>query len=122
MKARVGWTVGLSLAVAIPVWANCGKCGAGGTDAASEHAHAEIGKPAPEFSLTGIDGKEYKLSDFKGKIVVLEWINYECPVVNGCHKKNLMAGTLKKFKDQPVVWVAVDSSHFCQDLVTTRRR
>src|SRR5262245_35989532 len=45
---------------------------------------AEVGKAAPSFSLTGTDGKTYKLADFKDKIVVLEWINRECPV---CQKQ-----------------------------------
>ena len=42
---------------------------------AAPAAAAAIGQAAPEFTLTGIDGKAYKLSDFKGKYVVLEWNN-----------------------------------------------
>ena len=44
-------------------------------------AGAEIGKPAPEFALKDLDGKEHKLSDLAGKIVVLEWTNPKCPYV-----------------------------------------
>jgi peroxiredoxin len=108
MKARTGWLLAFSLAVGLPVWA-------GPQEAGEEPGKAEIGKPAPEFTLEGLDGKEYKLADFKDKIVVLEWINHECPVVNGCHKKGLMSETIKQFKDKPVVWIAIDSSHFCKD-------
>src|SRR5258706_15354954 len=44
-------------------------------------ATAAIDQKAPDFSLAGIDGKTYKLSDFKGKYVVLEWNNLDCPFV-----------------------------------------
>jgi cytochrome oxidase Cu insertion factor (SCO1/SenC/PrrC family) len=39
------------------------------------------GQPAPDFTLTDIGGKAVKLSDLKGKFVVLEWVNPECPYV-----------------------------------------
>ena len=44
-------------------------------------AAAEVGRPAPDFSATDIKGNEVKLSDLKGKDVVLEWTNQECPFV-----------------------------------------
>ena len=40
-----------------------------------------VGKMAPDFTLTGHDQKQYTLSNFKGKYVVLEWINFDCPFV-----------------------------------------
>jgi cytochrome oxidase Cu insertion factor (SCO1/SenC/PrrC family) len=49
--------------------------------AASAYARPEIGKPAPEFTLQDISGKEHDLSDYKGKYVVLEWVNFGCPFV-----------------------------------------
>ena len=79
MKTREGWMVWAVLAMAVPAWAHCGFCGKGG-EAQKEghgHANAEIGKPAPAFSLKDADGVEHKLADLKGKIVVLEWINHE---------------------------------------------
>ena len=42
---------------------------------------AEIDKPAPDFTLTDINGETYSLADFKGKHVVLEWVNFSCPFV-----------------------------------------
>ncbi len=45
------------------------------------HAATQVGAAAPGFSLQGSDGKEHSLDDFKGKIVVLEWYNHECPFV-----------------------------------------
>jgi len=100
MKTRNGWLVSAFLLAAIPVWAG---------------DKVEIGKPAPEFALKGLDGKEVKLADLKGKIVVLEWINHECPVVNRCQKAGTMKNTIAKFKDKPVVWLAIDSNSFCED-------
>ena len=127
------WISAAVMAIAVPAWAHCGFCGSGGQaeekgttdktghaahdEGSHDHAHAEIGKPAPEFSLTGGDGKTYKLSDFKGRVVVLEWINHECPVVNRCHDSDLMSETMAKFESKPVTWVAIDSSHFCEDKV-----
>jgi len=79
------------------------------------HAHAALGNQAPEFELPGIDGKTYKLSQFKDKIVVLEWMNHECPYVKKAHDNKQMTGTLAKFKDKPVVWIGIDSSYFSAD-------
>src|SRR5436309_2227965 len=53
-------------------------------------APPEIGKPAPDFTLHDLEGKSVKLSEFKGKIVVLEWINEGCPFVKGHYLNNHM--------------------------------
>jgi len=76
---------------------------------------AQIGKPAPEFALKDTTGKEVKLSSFKGKVVVLEWINHECPVVNRVYGANVTANTIAKFKGQPVQWIGIDSSNFAEE-------
>src|SRR3954452_21905953 len=49
--------------------------------------HAEVGKPAPDFTLKDLDGKAVRLSSFKGKTVVLEWFNPGCPFVKASHTK-----------------------------------
>lgn len=72
---------------------------------------AELGKPAPDFTLTDTDGKAVTLSSLKGKIVVLEWFNADCPFV----KRNHTAGSLKAYGNEAtakgdVVWLAVSSS------------
>ena len=81
-----------------------------------EHEHAtraEIGEPAPDFALKDLDGKEHRLSDFKGKLVVLEWTNRKCPYVQFHQgKARTMQKTAAEFKDKDVVWLAIDSSHF----------
>lgn len=122
MTMRTSWMAAIVMMAAVPVWAHCGFCGKDGAkESEHKHGHAEIGKPAPDFSLTSADGKDYKLSDLKGKVVVLEWTNHECPVVNRFHKSKIMSTTLASFKDKPVAWVAIDSSHFCEDKVAAIR-
>ena len=80
------------------------------TTAAAVHAAPAPGQPAPDFSLTDAAGKKRSLSEYKGKTVVLEWTNPECPFV----KKHYGSGNLPKLqqyaKDKGVVWLAIDSS------------
>jgi peroxiredoxin len=73
-------------------------------------AQAKVGEAAPKFTLMSTEGKEVKLEDFKGKIVVLEWFNPECPFVKKHHDLNTtMADTFAKYKDKDVVWLAINS-------------
>ena len=73
---------------------------------------ATVGKPAPNFTLKTTDGKDWSLSDAKGKVVVLEWVNPECPVCVRVMKDGSVASTLKECKAQfgDVVYVAINSS------------
>jgi peroxiredoxin len=68
------------------------------------------GAAAPEFSLQGSDGKTYKLSDFKGKIVVLEWFNKDCPFVRKFYTSKTMQGLQKDWTGKGVVWFTVSSA------------
>ena len=89
--------------------ASTAKPGATTAAAATAVAAAEVGKPAPDFTLNDLDGKPVSLSSFKGKTVVLEWFNPECPFVKAAHGK----GSLKTYAEQAaakgVVWLAVNS-------------
>lgn len=73
-------------------------------------AHAEVGQPAPDFTLPSCEGKTVSLSDFKGKTVVLEWTNPGCPFV----KKHYDSGNMQKLQkaaaDKGVVWLTICSS------------
>ena len=71
---------------------------------------AEIGKPAPGFTLSDIQGKSHSLSDFKGKVVVLEWTNPECPYVRRHYDSGNMPSLQKEVAAKDVVWLAVNSS------------
>jgi peroxiredoxin len=67
---------------------------------------------APDFKLKNHDGKEVKLADYKGKIVVLEWINHECPFVKYHYeKKPTMNELAARYKKKKVVWLAIDSTN-----------
>lgn len=73
-------------------------------------AGVKVGEAAPEITLKDTDGKAFKLADFKGKIVVIEWFNPECPVSKRHHtSQQTMTDTATQFKDKGVVWVAVNS-------------
>ncbi len=71
---------------------------------------AAVGAAAPDFTLTDVDGKTHKLADHKGKLVVLEWFNPDCPFVRNSHTKGSLVGTAKKLGGKGVVWLAVNSA------------
>lgn len=70
------------------------------------------GDPAPDFELVSSDGKTVKLSDNKGKIVVLEWLNYGCPFVKKHYSPEVknMQNLQSKYTGQGVVWYSIISS------------
>ena len=70
---------------------------------------AKVGSPAPEIVLKDTYGKEFKVSEFKGKIVVLEWLNPACPMSHGKHVDKTTQETYKKYAED-VVWLAIDTS------------
>ena len=69
-----------------------------------------VGSAAPDFSLTDAKGKTHSLSQYKGKYVVLEWFNPECPFV----KKHYGSGNMQKLQEEytskGVVWLTIDSN------------
>jgi len=71
---------------------------------------APVGKPAPDFSLSGSDGKLWKLSDQKGKVVVLEWFNEACPFVQKHYSTQNMQKLQKEYTGKGVVWITINSS------------
>jgi AhpC/TSA family len=71
---------------------------------------ATVGQPAPDFSAPDLSGKPVKLSDFRGKFVVLEWTNPECPYVRRHYDSGNMPSLQKEVAAKDVVWVAVNSS------------
>lgn len=69
-------------------------------------------KKAPAFTLKSFDGKQISLSDYKDKIVVLEWFNDECPYVKYHYEKaSTMIDLANKYKDNNVVWLAINSTN-----------
>jgi peroxiredoxin len=70
----------------------------------------EVGKPAPEFTGKTLTGEEVSLSDFKGKVVVLEWVNFDCPFVKKHYASGNFGKLQEKYKAQDVVWLTICSS------------
>ena len=68
-----------------------------------------IGQPAPDFTLTDITGAEHTLSSFRGKVVVLEWVNPECPFVVKHYGSGNMPKTQKAAVADGVVWLTINS-------------
>ena len=74
-------------------------------------AAVEIGQAAPEIELADTNGNPFKLSDHKGKIVVLEWTNHECPYVRKHYDSGNMQKTQKTVMDMGnVEWITIVSS------------
>jgi peroxiredoxin len=71
---------------------------------------AKVGEPAPAFSGKDADGKTVQLSQYKGKYVVLEWHNKDCPYVKAQYDGGNMQKTQKEWTDKGVVWLEVVSS------------
>jgi peroxiredoxin len=72
---------------------------------------ADSDRKAPDFTLSTFDGKPVKLSDYRGKTVVLEWMNFECPFSRYHYEtKPTMVELAKKYKDQNVVWLTINST------------
>ncbi|HIJ70323.1 MAG TPA: redoxin domain-containing protein [Planctomycetes bacterium] len=65
-----------------------------------------------DFTLTDHNGKEVKLSDYSGKIVVLEWFNYDCPFVKPHYEDATFANLADKYAGKDVVWLAVNSTNY----------
>lgn len=80
-----------------------------GLSAATYAADAKIGQSAPAFTLKDADGKSRSLADFKGKTVVLEWTNAECPFVKKHYSGNIQKQQGEVTADD-VVWLTVNSS------------
>jgi peroxiredoxin len=69
----------------------------------------EIGQPAPDFTGTDINGKTIKLSDYQGKIVVLESYNSDCPFCHNQYKTGAAQALQKELAEKGVVWLMVNS-------------
>ena len=101
MRRTLFWMVALAaFALALPpAW----------QAATAEEKKAEP-KKAPAFTLEDINGKKVSLSDFAGKIVVLEWGKPQCPPWLRLHKAGVFKALAEKYKDKGVVWLQINSN------------
>lgn len=74
-------------------------------------AEAQVGKPAPDFTVTDVNGKTHKLADFKGKVVVLEGYNLDCPYVANHYNSGAMQAAQEEVTGKGAVWLVVNSSY-----------
>lgn len=78
--------------------------------AAPAMAAPAVGQPAPSFIAVDSKGRQHNLADFKGKVVVLEWTNHDCPYVQKHYKSSNMQNLQKQAKQAGAVWLSVISS------------
>jgi peroxiredoxin len=85
-------------------------CGLFAVGTGLSSAETEVGKAAPNFSLSDTTGKTRSLADFKGKYVVLEWYQPDCPFVRKHYRSGNMQSLQKDYTGKGVVWLTIDSS------------
>jgi peroxiredoxin len=91
------WALGAGLGVGPSVHANTG-------------GPAMVGQTAPPFTARDTAGRAVSLADFKGRTVVLEWVNPGCPYVQKHYRSGNMQGTQREAAAKGVVWLAVNST------------
>jgi peroxiredoxin len=77
--------------------------------ATAAFATGEVGTAAPDFHLKGVDGKTYSLDQFKGKVVVLEWVNPKCPFSDRHAREKTMTELARQHGD--AVWLGINSTN-----------
>ena len=87
-----------------------GKLPAQQVDRDQTASQAEIGEPAPDFTLKDLGGLQVRLKDFLGKTVVLEWFNPQCPFVRLSHTKGSLKDAAARHSKAGVVWLAINSA------------
>lgn len=70
----------------------------------------DIGKAAPLFSAKDVKGATVSLAEQRGKVVVLEWVNFDCPFVKKHYSSGNMGNLQKEYTGKDVVWLTVNSS------------
>jgi peroxiredoxin len=72
---------------------------------------AQVGKPAPDFAAVDESGARHALAQYRGKLVVLEWTNPDCPYVARHYARDTMEKLSRSYGARGVVWLAVNSTH-----------
>lgn len=74
----------------------------------------ELGEKVPAFTATDTEGNEHSLKDFEGNILVLEWINPDCPYIQRTYDDGLVKKTIDELKeiDENIEYVAVNTTHY----------
>ena len=80
--------------------------------AASAAAGVDVGDTAPAFTLSDTEGNLVKLADYRGKVVVLEWLNPDCPFVKRHYDEDTMKKLTSAYDDSGVVWLTINSTNY----------
>lgn len=80
------------------------------TLAGAAQAMPKVGQPAPDFVGTDTQGREHALADYRGKVVVLEWTNHDCPYVRKHYGAGNMQAQQREAAQAGAVWLSVISS------------
>ena len=91
-------------------WICASALAAGLLHVAGAAAQAVVGQPAPAFSAVDSTGKAVSLADYKGKHVVLEWVNPGCPFVQKHYNSGNMAATQKAAVSKGMTWLSISST------------
>jgi peroxiredoxin len=105
-------TIRRLLMIVIATVAFCAGCLLAGADEGEKPEKARLDKPAPDFTLTDSTGKEWTLSDYRGRIVVLEWFDAECAYVRRHYASKSMQDAQEAVRElnRDVIWLAVNST------------
>ena len=87
---------------------------AGLSSAALCSAQAIVGNPAPAFSAFDAAGKKVSLADYKGKFVVLEWMNPDCPFTQAHYVTGNMPSTQKHAAEKGAIWLSINTANQAQ--------
>jgi hypothetical protein len=79
--------------------------------APAARASATVGQPAPDFSLNDLNGQAHRLSEYRGKTVVLEWTNPRCPIVGKHYHSGNMPALQRSATAEGVVWLSINSGN-----------
>ncbi|HXQ81788.1 MAG TPA: redoxin domain-containing protein [Opitutaceae bacterium] len=77
----------------------------------ASRAAGTVGLPAPDFSLTDLNGHVQRLADYRGRIVVLEWTNPECPIVRKHYRSGNMPALQRSAASGGAVWLSINSGY-----------
>lgn len=105
MDRRTALAIGLTAAGALALGT-----GAWMTRADAASPGPQVGAPAPAFTAVDSQGQKRSLADFRGKTVVLEWTNHECPFVRKHYETGNMQALQKEATAQGIVWLTIASS------------
>jgi len=86
-----------------------GAPGAPAAQATAAAQPAELGKPAPDFTLVDTEGATHALAKLRGKTVVLEWFNPDCPFVRFAHSQGPLEDMAGRVASADLVWLAINS-------------